>query len=215
MALDNEEAKIVVGQNVPFVTGSFSNTGASGSTVNPFQTVERKDVGLTLKIKPQIGEGGVVRMTVFQENSSVVGNTSSNANGPTTNKNSVETTVVADDGQIMVLGGQMKDQYDGGEDKVPLLGDMPYVGNLFKSETRKRSKSVLLVFLRPVVLRDAQSAHALTIDRYDAIRAEQQLAQPEPSRVMPINDGPVLPSRPAERSDKTPITVPPSVPMSQ
>ena len=215
VALDNEEAKIVVGQNVPFVTGSFSNTGASGSTVNPFQTVERKDVGLTLKIKPQIGEGGVVRMTVFQENSSVVGNTGSNANGPTTNKNSIETTVVADDGQIMVLGGQMKDQYDGGEDKVPLLGDLPFVGNLFKAETRKRSKSVLLVFLRPVVLRDGQSAHAVTIDRYDAIRAEQQLAQPEPNRAMPIIQGPVLPARPAERSDKTPITVVPSVPLSQ
>jgi general secretion pathway protein D len=152
---------------------------------------------------------------VFQENSSVVGTTLTNTNGPTTNKNSVETTIVADDGQIMVLGGQMKDQYDGGEDKVPLLGDMPYVGNLFKSETRRRSKSILLVFLRPVVLRDAASAHAVTLDRYDAIRAEQQAAQPEPSRVMPINQGPVLPARPDKPSDKTPITVPPSVPMSQ
>ena len=193
VALDNEEAKIVVGQNVPFVTGSFTNTGTSGSTVNPFQTVERKDVGLTLKIKPQIGEGGVVRMTVFQENSSVVANSTSNANGPTTNKSSVETTIVADDGQIMVLGGQMKDQYDGGQDKVPLLGDLPGLGNLFRSESRKRSKSVLLVFLRPVVLRDAQTAQSLTLDRYEAIRAEQQGAQPTPSQVMPINAGPVLP----------------------
>ena len=193
VALDNEEAKIVVGQNVPFVTGSFTNTGTSGSTVNPFQTVERKDVGLTLKIKPQIGEGGVVRMTVFQENSSVVANSTSNANGPTTNKSSVETTIVADDGQIMVLGGQMKDQYDGGQDKVPLLGDLPGIGNLFRSESRKRSKSVLLVFLRPVVLRDAQTAQSLTLDRYEAIRAEQQGAQPTPSQVMPINAGPVLP----------------------
>ena len=193
VALDNEEAKIVVGQNVPFVTGSFTNTGTSGSTVNPFQTVERKDVGLTLKIKPQIGEGGVVRMTVFQENSSVVANSTSNANGPTTNKSSVETTIVADDGQIMVLGGQMKDQYDGGQDKVPLLGDLPGIGNLFRSESRRRSKSVLLVFLRPVVLRDAQAAQSLTLDRYEAIRAEQQGAQPALSQVMPINAGPVLP----------------------
>jgi general secretion pathway protein D len=193
VALDNEEAKIVVGQNVPFVTGSFTNTGTSGSTVNPFQTVERKDVGLTLKIMPQFGEGGVVRMTVFQENSSVVANSTSNANGPTTNKSSVETTIVADDGQIMVLGGQMKDQYDGGQDKVPLLGDLPGLGNLFRSESRKRSKSVLLVFLRPVVLRDAQTAQSLTLDRYEAIRAEQQGAQPTPSQVMPINAGPVLP----------------------
>ena len=211
VALDNEEAKIVVGQNVPFVTGSFTNTGASSSTVNPFQTVERKDVGLTLKIKPQIGEGGVVRMTVFQENSSVVANSASNANGPTTNKSSVETTVVADDGQIMVLGGQMKEQYDGGQDKVPLLGDMPFVGGLFRSETRQRSKSVLLVFLRPVVLRDAQASKSIAIDRYEAIRAEQQTAQPDPSRVMPINEAPVLPALPTRLNDKTPISVPPAL----
>ena len=201
VALDNEEAKIVVGQNVPFVTGSFTNTGGGGgSTVNPFQTVERKDVGLTLKIKPQIGEGGVVRMTVFQENSSVASNST---NGPTTNKNSLETTVVADDGQIMVLGGQLKEQYDGGQDKVPLLGDLPIVGSLFRSESRKRTKTVLLVFLRPVVLRDAQAANSLTLDRYEAIRAEQQAAQPEPSRVMTVNDGPLLPPPP-----RAPGTVP-------
>jgi general secretion pathway protein D len=218
VALDNEEAKIVVGQNVPFVTGSFTNTGTSGSTVNPFQTVERKDVGLTLKIKPQIGEGGVIRMTVFQENSSVVGNSLNNANGPTTNKNSIETTIVADDGQIMVLGGQMKDQYDGGQDKVPVLGDMPGVGGLFRSESRTRNKAVLLVFLRPVVLRDAQSATSVTLDRYEAIRAEQMVAQPVPSSVMDINQAPVLPALPPKTgkpSDKAPITMPPSVPMSQ
>lgn len=211
VALDNEEAKIVVGQNVPFVTGSFSNTGASGSTVNPFQTVERKDVGLTLKIKPQIGEGGVIRMTVFQENSSVVANSASNANGPTTNKNSIETTIVADDGQIMVLGGQMKEQYDGGQDKVPYLGDMPGIGGLFRTETRSRNKSVLLVFLRPVVLRDAQSTSSLAVDRYEAIRAEQQGAQPDPNRAIPVNEGPVLPSLPVRPSDKRPITVPPDL----
>ena len=218
VALDNEEAKIVVGQNVPFVTGSFTNTGSAGASVNPFQTVERKDVGLTLKIKPQIGEGGVIRMTVFQENSSVVGGSLTNANGPTTNKNSIETTIVADDGQIMVLGGQMKDQYDGGQDKVPFLGDLPGVGGLFRSESRSRNKSVLLVFLRPVVLRDAQSASSVTLDRYDAIRAEQMVAQPAPSRVMDINQAPVLPALPPKTgapSDKAPVTTPPSVPMSQ
>jgi len=196
VALDNEEAKIVVGQNVPFVTGSFTNTGSSSASVNPFQTVERKDVGLTLKIKPQIGEGGVVRMTVYQENSSVVSNTATATNGPTTNKNSLETTVVADDGQIMVLGGQMKEGYTGGENKVPLLGDIPMMGNLFKSQSRERTKSVLLVFLRPVVIRDAQAANALTLDRYEAIRAQQQAAQPAPSAVMPINEAPILPALP-------------------
>ena len=207
VALDNEEAKIVVGQNVPFVTGSFTNTGSSSSTVNPFQTVERKDVGLTLKIKPQIGEGGVVRMTVYQENSSVASNSS---NGPTTNKNSLETTVVADDGQIMVLGGQLQESYSGSQSKVPLLGDLPVVGNLFKSQERTRSKKILLVFLRPVVMRDAQSANAITLDRYEAIRAEQQSAQPEQSRVLPINESPMLPALPTRPGDKTPITQPPA-----
>ena len=164
------------------------------------------------------GEGGVIRMTVFQENSSVVGNSLNNANGPTTNKNSIETTIVADDGQIMVLGGQMKDQYDGGQDKVPFLGDLPGLGGLFRSESRSRNKSVLLVFLRPVVLRDAQSASSVTLDRYDAIRAEQMVAQPAPSRVMDINQAPVLPALPPKTgtaADKAPVTMPPSVPMSQ
>jgi general secretion pathway protein D len=201
VALDNEEAKIVVGSNVPFVTGSFTNTGSGSTTVNPFQTIERKDVGLTLKIKPQIGEGGVVRMTVYQENSSVVANTTSSNNGPTTNKSSIETTVVVDDGAIMVLGGQLKDQYDGGEDKVPVLGDVPLLGNLFRSESRVRRKTNLLVFLRPVVIRDARSAESLTLDRYEAIRAQQKDTQPVPSRVLPVNEAPVLP----------PLAVPPAV----
>ena len=193
VALDNEEAKIVVGSNVPFVTGSFTNTGTGSTTVNPFQTIERKDVGLTLRIKPQIGEGGVVRMTVFQENSSVVSTTSSNSNGPTTNKSSIETTVVVDDGAIMVLGGQLKDQYDGGESKVPVLGDVPVFGGLFRSDSRTRRKTNLLVFLRPMVIRDAMSAQSLSLDRYEAIRAQQKDTQPRPSSVLQINDAPLLP----------------------
>jgi len=207
VALDNEEAKIVVGQNVPFVTGSFTNTGTSGSTVNPFQTVERKDVGLTLKIKPQIGEGGVIRMTVFQENSSVVDTSKTNTNGPTTNKNSLETTVVADDGQIMVLGGQMKEGYTDGESKVPVLGDVPGLGNLFKSQSRERSKSILLVFLRPVIIRDAQTSNSLALDRYESIRAQQQAQQPEPRALLPINDSPVLPALP-DKGKPLPISAP-------
>ncbi len=207
VALDNEEAKIVVGQNVPFVTGSFTNTGTSGSTVNPFQTVERKDVGLTLKIKPQIGEGGVIRMTVFQENSSVVDTSKANTNGPTTNKNSLETTVVADDGQIMVLGGQMKEGFTDGESKVPVLGDLPGLGNLFKSQSRERSKSILLVFLRPVIIRDAQTSSSLALDRYESIRAQQQAQQPEPRALLPISDSPVLPAVP-DKGKPLPISAP-------
>ena len=211
VALDNEEAKIVVGQNVPFVTGSFTNTGSSSATVNPFQTVERKDVGLTLKIKPQIGEGGVIRMTVFQENSSVVGSTLTNNNGPTTNKNSVETTIVADDGQIMVLGGQMREVYTDGENKVPMLGDVPVMGNLFKNSSRTRSKSIMLVFLRPVVIRDAQAASTLSLDRYEAIRAQQQAQQPAPKALLPINESPMLPATPA-KGQPLPVAPVPATP---
>ena len=192
ISLDNEEAKIVIGQNVPFITGSFTNTGTTGGSTNPFQTIERKDVGLTLRVKPQIGEGGTVRMTIFQENSNVVGGASSSA-GPTTDKSSIETTVVVDDGQIMVLGGLLKDEFSGGTSKVPLLGDLPLIGGLFRSDNRTRTKSNLMVFLRPVVIRTQQAANDLTVDRYDSIRALQQGTQPEQSRVMRINDAPLVP----------------------
>lgn len=191
IALDNEEAKIVVGQNVPFVTGSFANPTTGGT--NAFQTVERRDVGLTLRVRPQIGENGTVRMTLFQENSNVVG--TSNQLGPTTDKSSIETTVVIDDGQIMVLGGLLRDEYSGGESKVPLLGDIPLVGQLFRSDNRRRQKTNLMVFLRPVVLRTQEAANALTVDRYDTIRARQLDLQPTQRPVVgAINEAPLLPS---------------------
>ncbi|MEY4753980.1 MAG: hypothetical protein RJA44_1655 [Pseudomonadota bacterium] len=195
VALDNEEAKIVIGQNVPFVTGTFTSTGTTSSSgsVNPFQTVERKDVGLTLRVKPQVGENGTVRMTIYQENSSVVANTTSSSNGPTTDKSAIETSVVIDDGQIMVLGGLLKDEYGDGEDRVPGLASIPILGNLFRSQNRKRTKTNLLVFLRPVVMRTQAQADALTLDRYDAIRAQQISSQPKPSSVLGINETPVLP----------------------
>ena len=208
VALDNEEAKIVVGANVPFVTGSFTNTGSSSATVNPFQTIERKDVGLTLRIKPQIGEGGVIRMTVYQENSSVVAATLLAPNGPTTNKSSIETTVVVDDGAIMVLGGQLKDQYDGSAEKVPLLGDVPVVGNLFRYDSRSRQKTNLLVFLRPVVIRDAQASASVTLDRYDAIRAQQTAEQPTKNVMLPVDGAPVLPEPPKPGQPALPMTRP-------
>lgn len=194
IALDNEEAKIVVGRNVPFVTGQYTN-GASSSgsnTVNPFTTVERKDVGLTLRVKPQVGEGGTVRMTVFQEKSDVEAGTTSNANGPTTSKSSIETTVVVDDGQTLVLGGLLSDSYSEGDSKVPLLGDIPVVGNLFKSRSRERAKKNLMVFLRPVVMRSQDEANGMTLDRYEYMRARQADSKPEKSTVLPINEVPML-----------------------
>jgi general secretion pathway protein D len=194
VTLDNEEAKIVVGQNVPFVTGTYATTNTSTSSVNPFQTVERKDVGLTLRVKPQIGENGTVRMVIYQENSSVVAGTSSATNGPTTDKSAIETTVVVDNGQILVLGGLLTDNYADGEDRVPGLSRIPFVGNLFRSANRSRTKSNLLVFLRPFVMRDQADATQVTLDRYEAIRALQQGNQPRPSSVMEINGSAILPA---------------------
>ena len=193
ITLDNEEAKIVVGSNVPFITGQFTNTGTA--TTNPFQTIERKDVGITLRIRPQVGEGGTVRMTIYQESSSVSKDTApgtSNA-GPTTNKRQIETNVVIDDGGIVVLGGLIEDSYTQEQSKVPLLGDLPGIGALFRSESRTKTRTNLMVFLRPVVLRDSAAGERLTLDRYDIIRARQEAAQPAASPVLPVGPGPVLP----------------------
>ena len=200
LTLDNEEAKIVIGQNVPFVTGRFTNTGTGGGNngaVNPFQTIERKDVGLTLRVKPQISENGTIKMTIFQEVSSVQASSVNSASGLITNKRSIESTVLVDDGAIVVLGGLLQDEFSGNEDKVPGLGDVPVLGNLFKSNTRNRKKTNLMVFLRPVVLRDARATQSLSADRYELMRAIQQSAQPEPSRALPINEAPTLPALPA------------------
>ncbi|WP_232351690.1 type II secretion system secretin GspD [Inhella proteolytica] len=191
VALDNEEAKIVVGQNVPFVTGSFTNTGTgAGGTVNPFQTVERKDVGLVLRVKSQIGEGGAIRMVVYQELSSIG---SQSAQGPITNKNSVETTVTVDNNDLLVLGGLMQDEYTDGNSGVPVLSKIPLLGNLFKGENRKRTKSNLMIFLRPVIMRTADDSNRLTLDRYDQIRAEQVQAQPAATLLLPDTGAPQLP----------------------
>ncbi len=193
VSLDNEEAKIVVGQNVPFLTGSYSNTGGSGS-VNPFQTIERKDVGLTLRIKPQIGESGTIRLVIYQENSTVVPSSRASPQGLTTDKSAIETTVVVDDGQIMVLGGLLKDEYGGSVSQVPFLGDLPIIGPLFRTDNRTRTKSNLMVFLRPMVIRNQEESNALSMDRYDLIRAQQQtVGQPRQSVVMPINGAPIAP----------------------
>ncbi|MFY8085267.1 MAG: type II secretion system secretin GspD [Rubrivivax sp.] len=193
VTLDNEEAKFVVGSNVPFVTGQFTNTGTA--VANPFQTIERKDVGITLRIKPQIGEAGTVRMTIFQESSSVsdkVAPGTTNA-GPSTNKRQIETNVVVDDGGIIVLGGLIEDRFVENKAKVPLLGDIPGVGALFRSDSRTKNRTNLMVFLRPVVLRDAPAGDRLSLDRYDQIRAQQKEAQPAPHPMLPLQDSPVLP----------------------
>ena len=194
LTLDNEEAKIVIGQNVPFLTGQFTNTGGTSGSVNPFQTIERKDVGLTLKVKPQISENGSVKLVIFQEVSSVQASTVNAANGPTTNKRTIESTVLVEDGAIVVLGGLLQDDYAGNQDKVPGVSDVPFFGNLFKSEARSRKKTNLMVFLRPVVVRDAAATDRLSLGRYDLMRAGVKDAQPTPNDMVPINEGPQLPA---------------------
>jgi general secretion pathway protein D len=193
LTLDNEEAKIVIGQNVPFVTGQFTNTGSTGGTVNPFQTIERKDVGLTLRVKPQISENGTVRMAIFQEVSSVQANSVNSATGLITNKRSIESNVLVEDGSIVVLGGLLQDEFGDNQEKVPGLGDVPLFGALFRSDSRSRKKTNLMVFLRPVVVRDAQATQALSQDRYELMRSGQQAAQPAPKPMLDVGDAPVLP----------------------
>jgi general secretion pathway protein D len=193
LTLDNEEARIVIGQNVPFVTGQFTNTGASNGSVNPFQTIERKDVGITLRVRPQISDNGTVKMQIFQEVSNVDQASVNSTAGLITNKRSIESNVLVDDGAIVVLGGLLQDEYSGNQQKVPGLGDVPVLGNLFKAETRSRNKTNLMVFLRPYVVRDSAQTDELSLDRYDLMRLKQEGAQPQPSVVVPINSGPVLP----------------------
>jgi general secretion pathway protein D len=182
VTVDNEEAKIVVGKNVPFVTGSFTNSTISGA--NPFQTIERRDVGLTLKIRPQITEGGTIRMVISQEASTVL--SESPTVGPTTSKRSLDSTVIVDDGAFLALGGLVEDSYSGGVQKVPLLGDIPYLGALFRYDMRKRNKTNLVIFLRPVILRSAEDSNSITGSRYDYIIGQQKasasggIVEPDP-----------------------------------
>jgi general secretion pathway protein D len=206
LTLDNEEAKIVVGQNVPFVTGQYvSGVSTSAATVNPFQTIERRDVGLTLRVRPQISEGGTVKLVIYQEVSSVQDTT--NAAGIITNKRSIDTNVLVDDGAIVVLGGLIEDSVAESTEKVPLLGDIPLLGALFRYESRKRVKTNLMVFLRPFVVRDERASGSLTMDRYDYMRMLQDKAKPEsrlilpdmtPSALPPQGGALIPPSQPAE-----------------
>ncbi|KHK51887.1 general secretion pathway protein GspD [Ralstonia sp. A12] len=198
ITLDNEEAKILIGQNVPITTGSY--TQQSGTASQPFQTFDRKDVGITLRVKPQITDGGLVKMQIFQESSSVVNGTQNALQGPTTNVRSIETNVLANDGQVVVLGGLLEDNYQDGEQKVPGLGDIPILGALFRSESKTRVKTNLLVFLRPIILRTAEATGALSDNRYNYMRGTQQgFVSPNMLPTTSDKDTPVLPAPEAMR----------------
>ena len=202
LTLDNEEAKIVVGQNVPFITGTFTPT--SGSATNPFQTIERKDIGLTLRVTPQVSEAGAVKLKIFQEVSSVTRDKALVQSADIiTNKRSLESTVLVDNGQIVVLGGLIQDDQNAAIDKVPLLGDIPYLGALFKYESRNRKRTNLMIFLRPVILKDDKAAASLTADRYDYIRNLQGEMKLPPSLVLPRED--VKQLRPIDADTNQPL----------
>ncbi len=204
LTLDNEEAKIVVGQNVPFVTGQYTNNNTNTGAVNPFQTIERKDVGLTLRVKPQISETGTVKLTIYQEVSSVVANSVGSTTGLITNKRSIESNVLVEDGQVVVLGGLLSDEYNSNSAQVPGLGNIPLLGALFRSESRERRKTNLMVFLRPVVLRDAIATDNLSNTRYQNMINTQVQSHVPASGPMTVDNNMTLPPKPEPKAESKP-----------
>jgi len=211
LTVDNVESKIVVGQNVPFLTGSYAGSAGVGTTVNPFTTIERKDVGLTLKIKPLITEGSGVRLTIYQEISSVAPGTGTGASDIITNKRSIDTTVIAEDGNIVVLGGLIQDEVTEGIQAVPFVSEIPILGELFKYRNRTKKKTNLMVFLRPVIVRSPEDIAGFTNDRYDYIRLHQEKLAMDRLSLLPRYKPPVMPPysqpprpAPAPKSGATP-----------
>ena len=172
IAMDNQEAEIVVGKNVPFVTGAYTGTGGSTTPSNPFQTIDRKDIGLTLKIKPQINDGTSIRLDIEQESSSLEEGTQSSED-KITKKRSIKTSVMVEDDQILVLGGLTEDVYRDKHNKVPLLGDLPIVGRAFRSTITSKDKQNLMVFIHPVIMRGVLSGDSYTRQKYNKLRRSQ------------------------------------------
>ncbi|PLW88110.1 type II secretion system secretin GspD [Halioglobus japonicus] len=195
LTLDNQEAYITVGQNVPFITGSYTNTGANSGSTNPFQTIERESVGITLSVTPRINEGDSVVLDIEQEVSNVILGASqiSDAADLITSERLIKTTVLANDNQIVVLGGLIEDNVQDGQQKVPILGDIPVLGRLFRSDSVEVDKTNLLIFIRPTIIRDDEALDGATAEKYRYIR-EQQLLRREQG-LMFLDDGnlPVLP----------------------
>ena len=177
LTLDNEEASFVVGQSIPFVTGSYTATGSSSSNPdNPFQTVERENVGITLRVTPQINEGDSLILAISQEVSNVIGTSTILNSNPITSERKIETTILADNGQTIVLGGLIEDNITESIQKVPILGDIPFLGRLFRSTSTSVGKKNLLIFLRPTIVRDKRQMDNVTAGKYRLIR-EQQLRE--------------------------------------
>ena len=195
LTLDNQEAEISIGENVPFITGSYSSTGAASTSVNPFQTVQRQDVGLVLKVTPQINEGSAIRLNIEHELSSIKQTPTPGASDIVTNKRVIKTSVMVEDGSTIVLGGLLKEDLQQTEEKVPLLGDIPAFGALFRAKSTTKVKQNLMVFLRPVILRDAATHEQLTSNKYNYFRAQQLELRQKGVNLMPDDVTPVLPNR--------------------
>ncbi len=204
ITLDNEEARIVVGQNVPIITGSYAQTGST-STVTPFQTYSRQDVGLTLRVRPQVSDNGIVKMQIYQEVSSIYNQ--SFAAGIILNKRNIESNVLVDDGQIIVLGGLIEDKYNDGSSGVPFLKDIPFIGALFRSDSKTRTKTNLLVFIRPYILRDKDQTADITTNRLNLVQQTEDQFKQAPMLLPKENL--------TKMSDIEPPLIPPGKPVNQ
>ena len=194
------------------MTGQYSVSGST-STVQPFQTFERKDIGVLLRVKPQITEGGTIRLLVYQEVSRI--ESFSTTTGLVLSKRALESSVIVDDSQVAVLGGLIQDTFSDGSDRVPVIGDLPIIGAFFRYDARKRQKVNLLIFLKPTVVRNDSQGRALTSDRYDYIMGEQEKSRPEPRFFWQDQTVPTLPppgTMPGTPAGEIPSnTVPPGI----
>jgi general secretion pathway protein D len=204
--LDNEEAKFLVGQNVPFVTGSYTQQGSAA--INPFQTFERQDIGLQLRVRPQISEGGVVKLALYLEVSSIAPS-SLVAGQLITNKRSFDSVVLVEDGNYVVLSGLIEDKTNVSQQKVPLLGDIPFLGWLFRYENRERNRTNTMVFLRPIIVRDEGTSAAIANERYEYMRTQMVDARvPDNLIFRDLNVAPITPTVP--RDTPPPAATPPT-----
>ena len=212
ITMNNEEAEVKVTQEIPLITGSYTNsTSTTNGTSSPFQTIQREEVGTILKVTPHISEGNAVQLKIEQEDSSP-GAKLTDSSDISTNKRSIKTTILMEDGGIIVLGGLMKDSVTDSEDRVPVLGAIPGIGNLFKSRSGSRQKTNLLVFLRPRILRDQNATEAASASKYSEIREQENSLHKGTITLLPGERQPSIPALPTSRASPGDAPTPPSAP---
>jgi general secretion pathway protein D len=209
ITMNNEEAEVKVTQEIPLITGQYSSSTASTSgTTSPFTTIQREEVGTILKVTPHISEGNVIQLKIEQEDSSPGAKLTDSAD-ISTNKRSIKTTILIEDGGIIVLGGLMQDTVAESEERVPGLGSIPLLGNLFKSRSGSRQKTNLLVFLRPTILRDQSATEAVSASKYNEMRDEQKSLNGGKITLLPGEKQPSIPAIPSRNTPPpSPVNVP-------